>query len=260
MIIKKIETFLKGNQLVAQLTLQSQKTQVKRYVNVNELAKINIGDDITVNNEQVKIIAKNNKNKYVLQRSCPECGNPLETIYKDTKKQIVEKYICTNLYGCLGQKENLLTKWCINFKINSLLPLTQEFLDYFNLDNFILDRTKKMAIEKVIPLLYILNEQDINKWLNNPKLATKIYKEIQNSKNKITLKQIFNIFPNNFTDAEIILLIKEYKTINNFFAISERCRPALNEIFNNDSNKINGLFAFVSEHIETIELLGIDNL
>jgi NAD-dependent DNA ligase len=260
MIIKKIETFLKGNQLVAMLTLQSQKTQVKRYVNVLELAKINIGDDITVNNEQVKIIAKNNKNKYVLQRSCPECGNPLETIYQDKKKQIVEKYICTNLYGCAGQRENLLTKWCIYFKINSLLPLTQEFLDYFNLDNFILDRTKKMAIEKVIPLLYILNEQDINKWLNNPQLATKIYKEIQANKAKITLNSIFSILPNNFTAEEQILLIKEYKTINNFFAISERCRLALNEIFNNDNNKINSLFAFIKEHLETIQLLSIDNL
>jgi hypothetical protein len=140
------------------------------------------------------------------------------------------------------------------------LPLTQEFLDYFNLDNFILDRTKKMAIEKVIPLLYILNEQDINKWLNNPQLATKIYKEIQANKAKITLNSIFSILPNNFTAEEQILLIKEYKTINNFFAISERCRLALNEIFNNDNNKINSLFAFIKEHLETIQLLSIDNL
>lgn len=257
MIVKKIETFLKGSKLFANLFLQSHKTALTRVVDVLELDKINIGDDIKISNGIITILQKNNKNKYILQRSCPECGNPLQTVYNGKK---IKEYICTNLYGCPKQREMLLTNWCKQLKINSLLPLTQEFLDYFNLDNFILDRTKKMAIEKVIPLLYILNEQDINKWLNNPQLANIIYKEIQNSKAKITLNSILSILPNNFTAEEQILLIKEYKTINKFFAISEMCRPALNEIFNNDSNKINGLFVFIKEHLDTILLLSIDKI
>ena len=253
MIVKKIETFLRDNVLNVSILLQSYKTDVRRYIDLEELAKINIGDDIKVQNNKIQIIKKNNKMKYLLSTNCPSCGNPLTPIFKDKEKKKVAKYVCENLYGCAGQRENLITKWCAFYKISSLLPRITEFLKYFSLDSFILDRTKKMAIEKVIPMLYVINKEDMLRWIKDEKIADKIINEIQGTKNKVKLMDIFILFPNDFTKEEIAYLLKEYKTIENLFNVSERDRIELAKKMQKDS--IMKLYAFVDKHRDTIKLL-----
>lgn len=256
MIVKKIETFLRDNVLNVSLLLKSYKTDVRRYIDFEEVSKINIGDDIKVQNNKIQIIVKNNKTKYFLPTTCPSCGGPLKPIYnKETKK--VEKYICTNLYGCAGQREDLLTKWCAFYKISTLLPLLSDFLKYFSLDSFILDRTKKMATEKVIPLLYVLNKEDLSRWLKSDALTDKILKEIEESKNKLKLQDIFIIIPNDFNIEEISLLIKEYKTIKKLFSITERDRNILSEKLKKENKQIDmiKLFSFIDRHRELIKIL-----
>ena len=252
MIVKKIETFLRDNVLNVSIILQSYKTDVRRYIDFEEISKINIGDDIKVQNNKIQIVKKNNKMKYFLSTNCPSCGNPLELIYSKDKKK-VEKYICTNLYGCAGQRENLLTKWCAFYKISSLLPRITEFLKYFSLDSFILDRTKKLAIERVIPMIYVINKEDILRWIKDEQIATKIINEIQETKNKVKLMDIFILIPNDFTKEEIAYLLKEYKTIEKLFNVSERDRIELAKKMQKDS--IMKLYAFVDKHRETIKLL-----
>lgn len=254
MIVKKIETFLRENVLCVSLLLKSYKTDVRRYIDLEEVSKINIGDDIKVKNNKIEIISKNNKMKYFLPTNCPICGEPLEPIYKDKDKKKIEKYICTNLYGCAGQRENLLTKWCAFYKITTLIPLIVEFLKYFSLDSFILDRAKKMAIEKVVPLLYAVNKEDLLRWRKNETATNKIMQEIEESKNKIKLQDIFILFPNSFTKEEIFYLIKEYKTIESFFKIGEKDRIKLLEKFKN-KDIVNNVYKFIDLHRETIKLL-----
>lgn len=253
MIVKKIETFLRDNVLNVSILLQSYKTDVRRYIDLEELVKINIGDDIKVQNNKIQIIKKNNKMKYFLPTICPSCGNPLTTIFKDKEKKKVEKYVCENLYGCSGQRENLLTKWCAFYKISSLLPRITEFLKYFSLDNFILDRTKKMAIEKVIPLLYVVNKEDLLRWIKNETLATKIIKEIESSKQKIKLQDIFILLPNKFTKEEIVWLLEKYCTIEKFFSISEKDRIKITEKFNKDTAM--EIYNFIDTHKDTMSFL-----
>lgn len=253
MIVKKIETFLRDNVLNVSILLQSYKTDVRRYIDLEELAKINIGDDIKVQNNKIQIIKKNNKMKYLISTNCPSCGNPLTTIFKDKEKKKVEKYVCENLYGCSGQRENLLTKWCAFYKISSLLPRITEFLKYFSLDNFILDRTKKMAIEKVIPLLYVVNKEDLFRWIKNETLATKIIKEIESSKQKIKLQDIFILLPNKFTKEEIVWLLEKYCTIEKFFSISEKDRIKITEKFNKDTTM--EIYNFTDTHKDTMSFL-----
>lgn len=253
MIVKKIETFLRDNVLNISILLQSYKTDVRRYIDLEELAKINIGDDIKVQNNKIQIIKKNNKMKYLISTNCPSCGNPLTPIFKDKEKKKVEKYVCENLYGCSGQRENLLTKWCAFYKISSLLPRITEFLKYFSLDNFILDRTKKMAIEKVIPLLYVVNKEDLFRWIKNETLATKIIKEIESSKQKIKLQDIFILLPNKFTKEEIVWLLEKYCTIEKFFSISEKDRIKITEKFNKDTTM--EIYNFIDTHKDTMSFL-----
>lgn len=254
MIVKKIETFLRENVLCVSLLLKSYKTDVRRYIDLEEVSKINIGDDIKVQNNKIEIIAKNNKMKYFLPTTCPSCGRPLEPIYKDKEKKKIEKYVCTNLYGCSGQRENLLTKWCAFYKITTLIPFITDFLKYFSLDSFILDRTKKMATEKVIPLLYTLNKEDLLRWRKDEKVANKILSEIEESRNKIRLQDVFILIPNKFTKEEIFYLIKEYKTIESFFKIPERERIKLLEKFKN-KDAVNNVYKFIDLHRETSALL-----
>lgn len=253
MIVKKIETFLRDNVLNVSLLLQSYKTDVRRYVSIDEISKINIGDDIKVQNNKITIIKKNNKMKYFLPTTCPSCGSPLETIYKDNTKKKIEKYVCTNLYGCAGQRENLLTKWCAFYKISSLLPRISDFLKYFSLDNFILDRTKKMAIEKVVPLIYAVNKEDINRWIKDEQIATKIVKEIEETKNKVRLQDIFILLPNKFTKEEIIYLLEEYVTIEKLFNVSEKDRIKLTQKLKKEG--VTNLYNFIDTHKDTIKLL-----
>lgn len=253
MIVKKIETFLRDNVLNVSILLQSYKTDVRRYIDLAELAKINIGDDIKVQNNKIQIIKKNNKMKYFISTNCPSCGSPLTPIFKDKEKKKVEKYVCENLYGCSGQRENLLTKWCAFYKISSLLPRITEFLKYFSLDNFILDRTKKMAIEKVIPLLYVVNKEDLFRWIKNETLATKIIKEIEISKQKIKLQDIFILLPNKFTKEEIIYLLEEYVTIEKLFNVSEKDRIKLTQKLKKEG--VTNLYNFIDTNKDTIKLL-----
>lgn len=255
MIVKKIETFLRENVLCVSLLLKSYKTDLRRYIDLEEVSKINIGDDIKVQNNKIEIITKNNKMKYMLPTTCPSCGSPLEPIYKDKEKKKIEKYICTNLYGCAGQRENLLTKWCAFYKISTLIPLIADFLKYFSLDSFILDRAKKMAIEKVIPLLYAVNKEDLVRWIKNENTATKILAEIESSKNKVRLQDIIILIPNVFSKEEIFYLLKEYKTIENFFNLSDRDRLKLSTEFKDNKDAVTNIYKFVDLHRETMKLL-----
>ena len=261
MIITKIEPYLEGNVLKVSLILEPAKTQkdttalnIRYGINYKELEKINVGDDIqTMKNKTVKILKKNNRTKYLLQRTCPVCGSPLEPVYKDKTKKEIEKYVCKNLYSCSGQKTDLLIKWCAWYKIKSLVSNVKDFLKYFSLDNFILDRTIKKAIEKTIPILYFINQNMLIEWLKDKDMATKILKEINKSKNKILLKDIFFIFPNKFSKKEIDYLVKKYKTIKGLLNIQERELPKLEKVFSKES--ITELFDFLSLHKETFDLL-----
>lgn len=261
MIITKIEPYLDGNVLKVLLTLEPANVKkdtttlaIQYEIKYKELEKINVGDDIqTTKNKTVRILKKNNKTKYILQKVCPICGRPLEPIYKDKTKKEIEKYICTNLYGCSGQKVDLLIKWCAWYGIKSLALYVDEFLKYFSLDNFILDRTIKKAIERTIPILYFINQNMLIEWVKDKEKATKILNEINKSKKKIILQDIFFIFPNNFSKKEIDCLIAKYKTIKGLLNIQERELPKLEKVFSKES--ILNLFEFLRTHKETFELL-----
>lgn len=250
MIIKKIEPYLKDNELNISLLLGSTKTDLRRDIDYKELSKINIGDDIQVQNGKIKILKKNNRNKFLLQRICPVCGGPLTSIKENDEEK---KLVCNNIYGCQKQREDLLTKWCVWYKIKLLVPIINPMLKYFSLDNFILDRTIKKSIEKAIPMLYFMNVNMVDEWLKNTSKANKIIEEINESKNKIVLADIFFIFPNKFTVKQIEYLIKQYKTIKGLFNIQEREMPILEKVFSKKS--IVELFDFLSTHKETFDLL-----
>ena len=178
------------------------------------------------------------------------CGGPLTKIKENDKEK---KLVCKNIYGCQKQKEDLLTKWCAWYHIKTLIPIIVPFLQYFSLDNFILDRTIKKSIERTIPILYFLNRNMLTEWLKNENKATKILNEITSSKNKIVLSDIFFLFPNPFTIQEIDYLKKKYKTIKGLFDIQEREIPTLEKVFS--KNNMVELFNFLAEHKETFDLL-----
>ena len=226
MIIKRIELFLgKDTYLQAKLFLQSHKTDLTRTVDYHELDKVNIGDDIQVKNNKIIVLNKINKNKYLLPTVCPECGSPLKNKNENftTKEEKIKNDMlyCTNLFGCKGQRENFLINWCKHFKINALLPYTTEFLQYFSLDNFILNRTQKLATEKVVPLLYTLNELELTKWTKNVNTTKQMLKQINQTKTKIKLFDVLTLLPNDLTTKNKLKL-NQYKTIANFLTIDER--------------------------------------
>lgn len=248
MIIKEIKLQLDGNKLATSLVLKNAKgTELTRKVDLSELAKINVGDDVSVNNKKIKVLKKNNKMQLIFALTCPDCGQPLS-------KKAENVFVCTNTYGCKNQREQLLKNWCKRFKLLSVIPYITDILNYYSLDNGrIIDRPKKLATEQVIPLIYLFTQNDWYTITRDSKVAQTIFKDIQKTKKGIKTADLLAIFPNEFSEKERKDLSKKYPETSRFINLFERDRASLTHVIS--AVKVSEIFHFNATNKDTYDLL-----